>query len=131
MSFSELDAQGESLEAALLRSVIAAGNAISELDEGIVEAGRRYARQIDVVTGDEHKIKCRSCGEFAVPDMSQVTKALYLGPHYVNALRELGLTPAARQQDAANGEQIDPADEAFNDLAKRKQQHARGRRKTA
>lgn len=131
MSFSELDAQGETLEAALLRSVIAAGNAISELDEGIVEAGRRYARQIDAVTGDEHEVKCKSCGEVAVPDTTAITKALYLGPHYVNALRELGLTPAARQQDAANGEQVDPADEAFNDLARRKQQHARGRRKTA
>lgn len=128
MSFTDADAAGDSLEAALLRSVIAAGNSIGALDEGIVEAGRRYARQIDTVTGEPGEVKCRSCGEVAVPDTTSVTKALYLGPHYVNALRELGLTPAARQQDAARGEEIDPADEAFNDLEKRKRAHARGRK---
>lgn len=53
-------------------------------DAAVIAAGRAIARQIDYAlqhgTGQE------------------VTKALYLVPHLMNVLRELGATPAARHQ---------------------------------
>ncbi|MGV9181821.1 terminase small subunit [Arcanobacterium canis] len=52
------------------------------IDHAVVEAGRAVARQID----------------FAVKNGTgqEVTKALYLLPHLMNVLKELGATPASR-----------------------------------
>lgn len=125
MAYNEFDLQPETLEAATLRSVKAAGSSAAEasLDEAVVETARRYARAIDL--SESVDTKCRECGSVAVPDHTAKTKALYLGPHLVNALRELGLTPAARNQ-AKGGEQVDPSDQAFNELKKRREARKAG-----
>lgn len=52
-------------------------------DEAVIEAGRATAKQIDEVL--EHGTS------------QDRTKALYLLPHLMNVLKELGATPAARQ----------------------------------
>lgn len=125
MAYNEFDLHPETLEAATLRSIQATGSTEHEaaLDEAIVETARRYARAIDL--SESVKTRCRECGEVAVPDHTAKTKALYLGPHLVNALRELGLTPAARNQ-SSGGEQVDPADQAFNELKKRREARKAG-----
>lgn len=57
---------------------------VTEADAALVATGRAVARQIDYALrhGQGH----------------EVTKALYLVPHLMNVLRELGATPAARKQ---------------------------------
>ena len=57
-------------------------------DEALVESGRAIARQIDYAT--KH-----GTGQ-------EVTKALYLIPHLMNVLRELGATPASRSEIVKN-----------------------------
>lgn len=116
MSFTEMDMQGGTLEAAALRSVHAAAD-VGALDEAIVEILRRYARAIDVA--NEGHVTCQECGEDTVLDANAISRALYLGPHYVNALRELGLTPAARNQ-AKPSDRVDPRDEALDELESRR-----------
>jgi len=56
--------------------------AVRAEDEALIAAGRRLAERID------------SAG--ATGDSTAETKALYLVPHLLNVLRELGATPAAR-----------------------------------
>lgn len=55
---------------------------LPDTDAAAVAAGRRVAEQIDSAT--------------ATGDPLQVTKALYLIPHLMNVLKDLGATPAAR-----------------------------------
>lgn len=74
-------------------------------DAAVIASGRAIARQIDYAlqhgTGQE------------------VTKALYLVPHLMNVLRELGATPAARGiVKAVTKEQRPVADELEEYLAK-------------
>jgi len=53
-----------------------------DMDAALVESGRRIAERIDIAT--------------ATGAGQEVTKALYLVPHMMNVLREMGATPAAR-----------------------------------
>lgn len=69
------------LEQAVLDSVSAKGSQVTDLDAALVELARSYARQIDLVPIDAGYDR---------------TKALYLGPHLLKALAELGCTPVAR-----------------------------------
>lgn len=57
-------------------------------DAALIESGRIIARQIDYAT--KH-----GTGQ-------EVTKALYLIPHLMNVLRELGATPASRSEIVKN-----------------------------
>ena len=64
-----------------------ASSLVTEVDAGLVAAGRKIADQIDHATDN-------LTGQ-------EVTKALYLTPHLVNILREMLATPAARKGQAA------------------------------
>lgn len=59
---------------------------LTDADKGAVALTKAYAKQIDDVIED---------GEAPGSD---VTKALYLGPHLINGLRALGGTPDGRAQ---------------------------------
>ena len=77
----------------------------TEADAAAIASGRAMARQIDYSlqhgTGQE------------------VTKALYLVPHLMNVLRELGATPAARGNIQNAAKEVKPvADELEEYLAK-------------
>lgn len=77
----------------------------TEADAAVIASGRAIARQIDYSlqhgTGQE------------------VTKALYLVPHLMNVLRELGATPAARGNIQKAAKEVKPvADELEEYLAK-------------
>lgn len=77
----------------------------TEADAAVIASGRAIARQIDYSlqhgTGQE------------------VTKALYLVPHLMNVLRELGATPAARGNIQNAAKEAKPvADELEEYLAK-------------
>ena len=56
------------------------------LDASLLAAGRAIADRIDAAM----------CGD----DPTETTKALYMVPHLVNILREMGATPKARFEDA-------------------------------
>lgn len=64
-------------------ATVKASSLVTTADDGIVEAGRAIAEQIDQV--------------IATGSGQEVTKALYLMPHLVNILKELLATPAARK----------------------------------
>lgn len=68
---------------------------IKPADRAAVALAETYARQIDDVL-DGPDAKCKECGADCGPDAAQITKALYLGPHLLNALRALGATPEGR-----------------------------------
>lgn len=77
----------------------------TEADAAVIASGRAIARQIDYSlqhgTGQE------------------VTKALYLVPHLMNVLRELGATPTARGNIQNAAKEVKPvADELEEYLAK-------------
>lgn len=77
----------------------------TEADAAVIASGRAIARQIDYSlqhgTGQE------------------VTKALYLVPHLMNVLRELGATPAARGNIQNAAKEVKPvSDELEEYLAK-------------
>ena len=77
----------------------------TEADAAVIASGRAIARQIDYSlqhgTGQE------------------ITKALYLVPHLMNVLRELGATPAARGNIQNAAKEVKPvADELEEYLAK-------------
>ena len=73
------------------RASVAAMDWLKDTDNALVRTGLEYARQIDKVIQD--------------PEVSATdkTKALYLGPHLINALKELGGTPGSRK-DLTQGE---------------------------
>lgn len=71
-----------SLAASVLRCVEQAGDTIAAKDQALVDLALRYAMRIDKGIDEG--------GQAA-------TKALYLGPHLLNTLRELGLTPNGAQ----------------------------------
>lgn len=78
----------ETLEAAVRACVDAAGDTIEEKDQGGVQLALRYARAID---------------EAGLEGGQTLTKALYLGPHLLNTLIELGLTPEKKPKVEATG----------------------------
>lgn len=93
MSDEELAAgevQDESLPASVARAVAARGAAIKAEDQATVDLAMRYALQIEkgVARGGQ-----------------DATKALYLGPHLLRALAELGCTPAGRLSLGVNQQQ--------------------------
>ncbi|ANA85554.1 terminase small subunit [Gordonia phage Huffy] len=67
-----------------------------DADKAAIALARAYAKQIDDVLEGEFEQKCPDCGTAVGLDGAQVTKALYLGPHLLNALRALGATPEGR-----------------------------------
>lgn len=77
MSGGEFDGAGI-LEGAVLRAVQAAGISKDGKHSAAIEMALVYARQIDRVPVDAGQDR---------------TKVLYLGPHFMNALNALGLTP--------------------------------------
>ena len=79
------DQQNGGLVAAFEATVDALG--LGEVDGTVVSAGRAVAAQIDWAV--KHGVG------------QEVTKALYLLPHLMNVLRDLGATPAARNEVAA------------------------------
>lgn len=94
---------GAAITASYEKTVMALDTATE--DAAVIASGRAIARQIDYAlqhgTGQE------------------VTKALYLVPHLMNVLRELGATPAARGiVKAVTKEQRPVADELEEYLAK-------------
>lgn len=67
-------------------SAIAASGYDADLDAALLAAGRAIADRIDAaMCGDDH---------------TETTKALYMVPHLVNILREMGATPKARLEEA-------------------------------
>ena len=79
-----------------------------ELDAALIGVGRRLCEQIDAASG--------------LGDPVAVTKALYLVPHVVNVLRELGATPSARAEFRGGA----PAEPVEDDLAAMRKQLAGG-----
>lgn len=73
--------QDESLPASVARAVAARGREIKREDQATVDLAMRYALQIEagITRGGQ-----------------DATKALYLGPHLLKTLAELGCTPAGR-----------------------------------
>lgn len=67
---------------------------LTDADEAAKSLARAYAEQIDAAT--EVEKHCPECGADCGPDSTAITKALYLGPHLLNALRALGGTPEGR-----------------------------------
>lgn len=81
----------ETLEGAFVQAV-ADMAWLEDSDGALVAAGRKIAKNVDEVLGSLDA------------DGTAKTKALYLTPHFVNILRELGGTPATRK-DLTQGEQ--------------------------
>lgn len=74
-------AEPESLVESVARAVAARGAEVKPEDQAAVDLALRYALQIDqgVAAGGQN-----------------ATKALYLGPHLLKTLGDLGCTPAGR-----------------------------------
>lgn len=78
---------------------------LTEADEGIIALALEYSKRIDnaLRAADDH------------PDNANLqvsaTKALYLGPHLVNALKALGGTPGDRLELEQKRLAVQPADE--------------------
>lgn len=70
------------LREAFDRSVKANAQITDQIDDALVEAGRKVADRVDEAT--------------ALGEGQEVTKALYLIPHLMNVLREMYATPKAR-----------------------------------
>jgi hypothetical protein len=83
-----MDARNRLLSGPVVQDVTVAydasvdGLALTPADGALVAAGRRLAQQIDAASGSF--------------DPLAETKAMYLMPHLMTVLRELGATPAAR-----------------------------------
>ncbi|QDH85045.1 terminase small subunit [Gordonia phage Dardanus] len=69
---------------------------LQDADKAALALARAYAEQIDAVVDGEGGSTCPECGAETGPDATAITKALYLGPHLLNALRALGATPDGR-----------------------------------
>lgn len=86
-------ARGESILTEAFDATVAALDTLPE-DASIIASGRRIAERIDTAA--------------ASGDATAETKALYLLPHLMNILKELGATPAARaamKASAPSGDQ--------------------------
>lgn len=77
---------------------------LGDVDAAAVAAGRRVAEQIDAAT--------------ATGDGMAITKALYLLPHLMNVLRELGASPAGRVAVEGVAGEVGAAAQQSNDLQK-------------
>lgn len=73
---------------------------VTDSDTTLVEAGRRLCEQMDAAS--------------ASGDPFALQKALFLMPHLLNVLRDLGMTPSVR--DSVTG-QIRPPEQRKNELA--------------
>ena len=73
-----------------LTVTVAAASWLKPTDQTAIDLAFTYARRID--------------SAIATGEGQEVTKALYLGPHLLNTLRELGLTPGARKDLDIEGE---------------------------
>lgn len=71
----------ESLVASVARAVAERGDELRPEDQATVDLALRYAAQIDAAIGRGGQ---------------DATKGLYLGPHLLATLRELGCSPAGR-----------------------------------
>lgn len=96
----------ESLSSAV-DAAIAAMDWLEDADRGIVTMARTHAAAIDAILANPK----------ATP--TEVTKALYLGPHLVACLREMGGTPAARGVVGAGEKAADPVEEALKNMGRR------------
>ncbi|AXQ51842.1 terminase small subunit [Gordonia phage Catfish] len=67
---------------------------LTSADVAAKALARSYADQIDAVLEGSHT--CKECGAESAQSPEQITKALYLGPHLLNALKALGGTPEGR-----------------------------------
>ena len=75
---------------ASLTATVAAATWLKPTDKTALDLALTYARRIDAA--------------LATGEGQEVTKALYLGPHLLNTLRELGMTPGARKELDIEGE---------------------------
>ena len=91
---------------------------ITDMDRGAVTLARAYAAQIDRVLTDKM---------IRETDPQLITKALYLGPHLLNTLRELGGTPAGRGVQMTKKEALDPVEEELAGLRSRVNAATRGK----
>lgn len=98
------------LRASVLASVEAAGDAIGEKDRGAVDLALKYADAID------------AAAEVGGQDL---TKALYLGPHLLKALVELGLTPV-KLPGARDAEETTPEQVVSDELSALRSRHRGG-----
>jgi len=73
-----------------LTATVAAATWLKPTDKTALDLALTYARRIDAA--------------LATGEGQEVTKALYLGPHLLNTLRELGMTPGARKELDIEGE---------------------------
>lgn len=105
--------EGFPRDATLRAAVEAAVDAmpwLTDVDRGAVTLARAYAAQID-------GILCDPVIRVERPDL--ITKALYLGPHLLNALKELGGTPVGRGASLATGKKASPVEEALKGFQER------------
>lgn len=82
---------------------VAALSDVEAVDAALVQLGRRLAAKIDAAAGNL--------------DPTVDTKALYLTPHLMNVLAQLGATPAARKAVAAGSGEPTPKQGQKDDLA--------------
>jgi hypothetical protein len=75
---------------------------LAPADGALVAAGRRLSQQLDLTA--------------AAGDNTQLSKSMYLIPHLVTVLRELGATPAARAA-VEQAAPVAPPASRENDLA--------------
>lgn len=76
---------------------------LAEIDAAVVATGRRLAYQIDTVVRAGKPI--------------ETTKALYLVPHLMNVLREIGATPSARDAVSASVPTASGSEDGVSDFA--------------
>lgn len=114
MSDDEVSSPGP-LEAALAGAVAAATWLVAS-DMGAVELAAVYARRIDKGTLEF------LAGEI---DSTDYNKVLYLGPHVLNTMKAIGLSPAERVKIMANVGPVKEAD-VVDDLKNRRRKRASG-----
>lgn len=78
------DFEAGNLLISVCEAIEAAGNQVTAKDAGAVALAKTYAATIDEVIDSG--------------DAQAITKALYLGPHLLNTLGVLGLTPESRKK---------------------------------
>lgn len=112
---SDEDVTAGPLEAALAKAVVAA-TWLKESDMGAVELAAVYARRID------HGTREFIDGEI---DSTAYNKVLYLGPHVLNTMKAIGLSPVERLKIMEAVGPVKEAD-AVDELKHRRRKRAAG-----
>lgn len=99
-----------------LRKAVKGASWLQDTDAGAVELAAMYARRIDQGTREFR------LGEI---DSMNYNKVLYLGPHMLNTLKALGLSPEDRMRIMLTAEPAKEAD-IVDDLKHRRRKRASG-----